>query len=76
MPDAMITEEPMAAMKDRTAYEAAKRAGLAARRPLADILIGDFAQRRRGLITRNAAEFPRWFGALPIVDPSKPAKRR
>lgn len=69
-------DDTLAAMKAWSAYVAAKRAGLSAKRPIADILIGAFAQRRRGLITRNATEFRRWFGALPIVDPSKPAKRR
>ncbi len=69
-------DDTLAAMKAWSAYVAAKRAGLSAKRPIADILIGAFAQRRRGLITRNATEFRRWFGALPIVDPSRPAKRR
>ncbi len=69
-------DDTLAGMKAWSAYVSAKRAGLSAKRPIADILIGAFAQRRRGLITRNAAEFRRWFGTLPIVDPSKPAKRR
>ena len=69
-------DDTLAGMKAWNAYVAAKRAGLSAKRPIADILIGAFAQRRRGLITRNAAEFRRWFGALTIVDPAKSAKRR
>ena len=57
------------------AYVAARRAGHGRKRPTADILIGAFAQQRKGLITRNVAEIRRWFGPLPIVDPAKPDKR-
>ncbi|MEO6060929.1 MAG: type II toxin-antitoxin system VapC family toxin [Thermoflexales bacterium] len=69
-------DDTRAAMKAWNAYVIAKRAGLTGKRPIADILIGAFAQQRRGLITRNTAEFRRGFGALPIVDPAKPDKRR
>ena len=69
-------DDTRAAMKAWNAYVTARRAGLTGMRPIADVLIGAFAQQRRGLITRNAAEFRRWFGALPIIDPAKPDKRR
>lgn len=41
------------------------------RRPVADMLIGAFAAGRRGLLTRNAADFRSAFPKLKIVDPTK-----
>jgi predicted nucleic acid-binding protein len=41
----------------------------ALRRPVADMLIGAFAAGRRGLLTRNAADFRPAFPALKIVEP-------
>jgi predicted nucleic acid-binding protein len=51
------------------AYMKAKRAGAAARRPIADILIGAFAANRRGLVTRNGPDFQRWFPKLTVRQP-------
>ena len=48
-----------------------RRAKKAARRPVADILIGAFAACRKGLLTRNAADFASVFPSLKIVTPSK-----
>lgn len=48
------------------AYVKARRADKVPKRPIADILIGGFAQNRQGLITRNASEFRRWFPKLVI----------
>jgi predicted nucleic acid-binding protein len=47
----------------------ARRAGDAPKRPLADPLIGAFASRQKGLITRNPADFRRWFPKLKLRQP-------
>jgi len=46
-----------------------RRKHLAHKRPLADILIGAFAQGHQGLLTRNANDFRRAFPTLPIKTP-------
>jgi len=60
---------------------AARRSTGTPRRPIADILIGAFAQRRNGIITRNGRDFTTLFPHLPVwtpdsvhwgVDPSSP----
>jgi len=48
------------------AYINVRRADKIPKRPIADILIGGFAQNRKGLITRNASGFRRWFSKLTI----------
>jgi len=50
-------------------YVAARRASVIRKRPLADILIGAFATRHDGLITRNPSDFAAIFPALPILTP-------
>ncbi len=50
-------------------YVNARRARLAPKRPIADMMIGAFAQSRGGLITRNPNDFAMWFPKLPIVNP-------
>ncbi len=50
-------------------YIEQKRTGNVPRRPLADVLIGAFACRFEGLITRNAGDFKRLFRDLTIVEP-------
>lgn len=40
-----------------------------AKRPIADILIGAFAQRFQGLLTRNATDFRNAFPKLPLQAP-------
>lgn len=47
-----------------------RRAGHSSRRPVADVLIGAFASRHDGIITRNSKDFRALFPALPIVDPA------
>ena len=46
-----------------------RRAGELAKRPLADILIGAFAARFQGLITRNPDDLARLFPELPLRIP-------
>jgi len=46
-----------------------RRNGLAAKRPIADILIGAFAQGHQGLLTRNAGDFRGVFPTLHIETP-------
>jgi predicted nucleic acid-binding protein len=50
-------------------YVADRRAGATARRPIADVLIGAFAMRFQGLLTRNEADFRQVFPALKILTP-------
>jgi len=46
-----------------------KRSGQIPKRPLADILIGAFATRYQGLITRNPGDFARLFPSLTLRVP-------
>jgi predicted nucleic acid-binding protein len=46
-----------------------RRSGQLPKRPLADILIGAFATRFQGLITRNPEDFKQVFPALPLREP-------
>ncbi len=50
-----------------SAYVAAKRSGRERKRAIADIMIGAFASNRRGLVTRNAPDFKKWFPGLKLV---------
>ncbi len=50
-------------------YVAARRAGPIPKRPLADVLIGAFATRFQGILTRNAADFRQVFPALKVIAP-------
>lgn len=55
-------------------YVTAKRRNKSARipkRPIADIMIGAFACRFDGLITRNGSHFHPWFPELALVDPMR-----
>ena len=47
-----------------------RRAGRGAKRPLADILIGSFASRFQGLLTRNPDDFRSAFPSLELQVPS------
>lgn len=48
-----------------------KRAGQLPKRPLADILIGAFATRFQGLLTRNPADFEPIFPTLDLLTPDR-----
>jgi hypothetical protein len=50
-------------------YIARKRRGSVAKRPIADVLIGAFAMRFQGLLTRNSSDFRQLFPSLPILEP-------
>lgn len=47
----------------------AKRKGLAAKKPIADVLIGALALRHDGLVTRHPADFRRHYPSLRIAEP-------
>ncbi|HMP71842.1 MAG TPA: type II toxin-antitoxin system VapC family toxin [Kiritimatiellia bacterium] len=47
----------------------ARRQGLSIKRPVADILIGAFASRFEGVITRNPGDFSGAFPKLVIIQP-------
>ena len=47
----------------------AKRSGHAGKRPIADIMIGAFASRFQGLLTRNPSDFRGSFPSLTIATP-------
>jgi predicted nucleic acid-binding protein len=50
-------------------YVSSRRTDKSPKRPIADILIGGFAAKRQGLITRNPSDFRRWFPKLAIREP-------
>jgi predicted nucleic acid-binding protein len=65
------TEE---AVRGWTRYVRLRRAKETNRRPIADILIGAFAARQQGLITRNPEHFRPFFPELTLLEPL--ARRR
>jgi len=50
-------------------YVEKRRSQQVIKRPIADILIGAFALRHQGLLTRNAGDFQKLLPALKIVEP-------
>jgi len=46
-----------------------RRSGAGLKRPVADVLIGSFALRFEGLLTRNAKDFQKLFPNLRVVEP-------
>lgn len=52
-----------------------RRSGRAARRPVADVLIGALALRHDGLITRNGGDFLALYPKIHIVDPARAGGR-
>ena len=67
---AFLAADAEAAHAGWSLYVAAKRSGEVAKRPVADILIGGFSMRFHGLLTRNGADFVRWFPGLRAVGPA------
>lgn len=51
-------------------YIRKKRLQQVGKRPIADIMIGAFASRFDGLITRNPKDFKPWFSGLRLIVPS------
>ncbi len=64
-------EDSMAAHAAWARYVHLKKSKFMPKRPIADILIGAFALRFEGLVTRNASDFRMVFPDLVIVDPGK-----
>ena len=60
-------QDTMAAHKAWARYVEQKRIGNVSKRPVADIIIGAFASRFNGLITRNVKDFPRTEDSFPIM---------
>ena len=52
-----------------TAHVQARRAGTAVKRPIADVMIGAFAMRHQGLLTRNTEDFRALFPNLSLIAP-------
>lgn len=50
-------------------YIRLKRAGQVSKRPVADILIGAYAMRFSGLLTRNPDDFKPYFPGLTLLSP-------
>lgn len=54
---------------DYVAAKRRRRSSKLPKRPIADMMIGAFAGRFDGLITRNGSDFQPWFPRLVILDP-------
>lgn len=63
-------QDTIAAFEAWHAHVQRRRGGGGPRRPIADVLIGAFAQRYQGLVTRNEDHFRPAFPELEIHDPS------
>lgn len=68
-PEAWIQADTEEAHRAWYRYVSARRAAKVPKRPLADILIGAFASRFDGILTRNENDFRTVFPALNIVTP-------
>lgn len=68
-PESWTVADTQAAFVAWNDYVAGKRQGRIVKRPIADVLIGAFALRFQGLLTRNVTDFRPVFPALPIVEP-------
>jgi predicted nucleic acid-binding protein len=55
-------------------YVSARRAGTVPKRPLADVLIGAFALRFQGILTRNEADFRQICQGLDVTTPQSRAR--
>jgi hypothetical protein len=63
-------QDTLAAFEAWHAHVRRRREGVGPRRPIADILIGAFAQRFQGLVTRDRDHFRPAFPQLEIRDPT------
>ena len=62
-----LTVDTASAAAGWTRYVLAKRQGHAVRRPVADLLIGGFACRFQGLVTRNPSHFSPFYPQLQTL---------
>ena len=67
--EAWTHSETLAAHAGWHRYVQAKRLRRIPKRPIADLLIGAFAERCDGLLTRNESDFRQVFPGLPILVP-------
>lgn len=68
-PEAWTLADTNAAHEAWHRYVLAKRSGTVPKRPIADILIGAFASRFDGLLSRNPTDFRPTFPSLAIETP-------
>ena len=68
-PETWTQADTQAAFTAWNNYVVSKRQGRITKRPIADVLIGAFASRFQGLLTRNPSDFRQLFPALPIIEP-------
>lgn len=66
---AWMESDTEAAAQGWTRHVRLKRAGEASKRPIADMLIGAFACRHQGLVTRNPDHFRAFFPHMVIATP-------
>lgn len=64
------TPDTSAAHQAWNRYVVSRRKGGITKRPVADVLIGAFALRFEGLVTRNTADFKSLFPRLKLCDPT------
>ena len=68
MPVEWTIADPDAAFAAWQRYVKQKRQRVIQKHPIADILIGAFALRFQGLLTRNGSEFRKLVPALTVVE--------
>jgi predicted nucleic acid-binding protein len=62
-------EDVLVAHRAWQKHIAARRSSGSSKRPIADLLIGAFAIRQQGLLTRNAKDFKQLFPELTVLEP-------
>jgi predicted nucleic acid-binding protein len=62
-------EDTRAAASAWAAYVKKRRARQASKRPVADVMIGGFAMRFDGLLTRNSRDFALLFPGMKLIEP-------
>ena len=63
------SEDVLIAHKAWNEHIRRKRAGEVKKRPIADVLIGAYALKKGGLITRNESDFRSLYPGLPVFNP-------
>jgi len=67
--EAWLTKDTANACEAWTRHVQKRRNHQAAKRPIADVFIGAFAQRHQGLLTRNVDDFRKLFPSLRLIAP-------